>query len=44
MQGCSCKECLEDQGLASPPRVLLRLMQTYDMYITVIYMSYPFDQ
>ena len=27
-----------------PPRVLLRLMQTYDMYIPVIYLSYPLDQ
>ena len=26
------------------PRVLLRLMQTYDMYIPVIYLSYPLDQ
>ena len=28
-----------------PPRVLLRLMQRYDMYyIPVIYLSYPLDQ
>ena len=26
------------------PRVLLRLMQTYDMYIPVMYQSYPLDQ
>ncbi len=30
--------------LGKPPRVLLRLMQTYDMYIPVIYLSYPLDQ
>ena len=31
-------------GPGKPPRVLLRLMQTYDMYIPVIYLSYPLDQ
>ncbi len=32
------------RGPGKPPRVLLRLMQTYDMYIPVIYLSYPLDQ
>ncbi len=45
LQGCSCKERLEDQASPQEPECWWgRPMQTYDMYIPVIYLSYPLDQ